>query len=167
MSDCIFKILQLWQSGFSRVYSNWYCRCSFEHEIIKIGQSTHKMYSNNIVNFQESSTIYNAHTKKVWKLIVCTSYMYSAGHVRQIFWKPLKPVTRPWCNSEICVVNGLIPLNEIVCVETIVVPVTKEIGSSHTAPCIFVKNAPVTSVRWNKVQISILDFPKVKHWGLS
>ena len=32
------------------------------------------MYSNNIVNFQESMPILNAHTKKVWKLIVCTSY---------------------------------------------------------------------------------------------
>ena len=37
VSDCIFKIHQLWQSGFSRVYSNSCCRCSFETEIIKIG----------------------------------------------------------------------------------------------------------------------------------
>ena len=50
--DCLFEIHQLWQSGFSRVYSNCYCSCSFEREIIKIGQSSHKMYSNNIVNFQ-------------------------------------------------------------------------------------------------------------------
>ena len=35
--DCIFEIHQLWQSGFSRVYSNSYCSCSFESEIIKIG----------------------------------------------------------------------------------------------------------------------------------
>ena len=41
-------------------------------EIIKIGQSSHKMYSNNIVNFQESTTILNVHTKKVWKLIKST-----------------------------------------------------------------------------------------------
>ena len=74
--DCIFEIHQLWQSGFSRVYSNCCCRCSFEVEIIKIGQSSHKMYSNNIVNFQESMMILNAHMKKVWKLIVCTSYMH-------------------------------------------------------------------------------------------
>ena len=52
--DCIFEIHQLWQSGFSRVYSNCSCGCSFEREIIKIGPSPHKMYSNNIVNFQES-----------------------------------------------------------------------------------------------------------------
>ena len=52
--DCIFEILQLWQSGFSRVYSNCCCSCLFEPEIIKIGQSSHKMYSNNIMNFQES-----------------------------------------------------------------------------------------------------------------
>ena len=67
-SDCIFEIHQLWQSGFSRVYSNSYCSCSFEAEIMKIGQSSHKMYSNNTLNFQESTTILNACTKKVWKL---------------------------------------------------------------------------------------------------
>ena len=75
VSDCIFEIHQLWQSGFSRVYSNWCYRCSFEPEIIKIGQSSHKMYSNNIVNFQESTKILNGRTKKVWKLIVCSSYI--------------------------------------------------------------------------------------------
>ena len=75
--DCIFEIHQLWQSGFSRVYSNSCCSCSFEPEIIKIGQSSHKMYSNNILNFQESTTILNACTKKVWKLIKGTSvYIY-------------------------------------------------------------------------------------------
>ena len=31
--DCIFEIHQLWQSGFSRVYSNCCCSCSFEPEI--------------------------------------------------------------------------------------------------------------------------------------
>ena len=71
LSDCIFEIPQLWQSGFSRVYSNSYCNCSFEPGIIRIGQSSHTMYSNNILNFQESTTILNAGTKKVWKLIVC------------------------------------------------------------------------------------------------
>ena len=75
VSDCIFEIYQLWQSGFSRVYSNSCSSCSFEVEIIKIGQSSNKMYSNNIVNFQESTTILNGHTKNVWKLIECTSYL--------------------------------------------------------------------------------------------
>ena len=64
VSDCIFEIHQLWQSGFSRVYSNSCCSCWFEPEILKIGQSSHKMYSNNILNFQESTTILNGHTKK-------------------------------------------------------------------------------------------------------
>ena len=73
--DCIFEIHQLWQSGFSRVYSNCCCSCSFEPEIIKIGLSSYKMYSNNIVNFQESMTILNACTIKVWKLIECTTYV--------------------------------------------------------------------------------------------
>ena len=49
--DCIFETHQLWQSGFSRVYSNSYSSCSFEPEIINIDQSSHEMYSNNIVNF--------------------------------------------------------------------------------------------------------------------
>ena len=62
--DCIFEFHQLWQLGFSRVYSNRFCSCSFEPEIIKIGQSSHKRYSNNILNFQESTTILNAGTKK-------------------------------------------------------------------------------------------------------
>ena len=72
--DCIFENHQLWQSGFSRVYSNFCCSCSFEPEILKIGQLSQKMYSNNIVNFQESTTIVNACTKKVWKPIECTTY---------------------------------------------------------------------------------------------
>ena len=55
--DCIFEIPQLWQSVFSRLYSNSCCSCSFEPEIIKISQLTHKMYCNNVVNFQESTTI--------------------------------------------------------------------------------------------------------------
>ena len=44
-----FELHQLWQSGFSRVYSNFCCSWSFEPEIIKIGQSSHKMYSNNLL----------------------------------------------------------------------------------------------------------------------
>ena len=62
--DCISEIHQLSQSGFSRVYSNCCCGCLFKAEIIKIGQSSHKIYNNNIVNFQESTTILNASTKK-------------------------------------------------------------------------------------------------------
>ena len=54
--DCIFEIHQLWQSGFSRVYSNSCCSCSFEPEIIKIGQLSHY--------FEESTTILSACTKK-------------------------------------------------------------------------------------------------------
>ena len=58
--DCVFEIHQQWQSGFSRVYSNSFCSSLFEPEIIKIGQSSHKMYSNNnILNFQESMIIFH------------------------------------------------------------------------------------------------------------
>ena len=74
VSDCIFEIHQLWHSGFSRVYFKCCCSYSFEPEIIKIG---HKMYSNNILNFQESTTILNACTKKVLKLIEDTAYLWT------------------------------------------------------------------------------------------
>ncbi len=47
------------------VYSHCYCSCSFKPEIIKIGLSNHKMYSNNLLNFQECTTILDASTKKV------------------------------------------------------------------------------------------------------
>ena len=67
--DCIFEIHQLWQSDFSRVYSNSYCSCSFEAEIIKAGQSSHKMYSSNILHFQVSTTILNACKKKARNLL--------------------------------------------------------------------------------------------------
>ena len=72
---CIFEIPQLWQSGFSWVYSNCCCSCLLEPEIIKIGQSCHKMYSNSKLNIQESTTIFNPCTKKVWKLIEGIPYV--------------------------------------------------------------------------------------------
>ena len=62
--NCIFEIHQLWQSGFSRVYSNCCCSCSFEPEIIKNGQSSYKMYSNNIVIFQESTVNFKCQYEK-------------------------------------------------------------------------------------------------------
>ena len=76
--DCIFEIHQPWQSGFSRVYSNCCCSSSFKPEIIKIGQSSHKMYSNNIANFQESTIILNACTKKAGNLLKAPSTSF--GH---------------------------------------------------------------------------------------
>ena len=80
VSDCIFEIHQLWQSGFSRVYSNCCCYSSLEAEIIKIGQSSHKIYRNNIVNFQESTTILNACTKKNLK----TYWMHLVYYINMI-----------------------------------------------------------------------------------
>ena len=82
--DCIFEIHQQWQLGFSRVCSNSCCSCSFEPEILKIGQSSHKMYSNNIVNFQESTTILNA----------CTKNSLKAPRIFQQFFLCLKKAIR-------------------------------------------------------------------------
>ena len=64
--EFIFEIHLLWQSDFTRVYSNCCCSCSFKPEIINIGQSSHKMYSNNILNFQESTTILNSHAPHIY-----------------------------------------------------------------------------------------------------
>ena len=69
VSDYIFENHQLWQSGFSRVYTNSCCSCSFEAEIIKTGQSSHQMYSNNVLIFQVSTTILNACSKKSGNLL--------------------------------------------------------------------------------------------------
>ena len=87
--NCIFEIHQLWQSDFSRVHSNCCYSCSFEPEIIKIGQSSHKMYSNNILNFQESMTILNACTKKVWKPTEYPTYFLQC-------WTSEKPISFWW-----------------------------------------------------------------------
>ena len=62
--NCIFENHQVWQSSFSRVDSNSCYSCSFKTEIIQIDPSSHKMYSNTIVNFQVSRTIKNARIKK-------------------------------------------------------------------------------------------------------
>ena len=62
--DCIFEIHQLWQSGFSRVYSNSCCSYSFKAEIINIAQSSHNMYSNNILNFSRVSDNFKCLYKK-------------------------------------------------------------------------------------------------------
>ena len=83
--DWIFEIHQLWQSGFSRVYSNFCCSCSFKPEIIKIGQSSHNMYSNDILNFQESTTISNACTKKCLET-------YWISHVKDFRCRCVLPV---------------------------------------------------------------------------
>ena len=58
------------------MYSNSCCICSFEPEIIKIRQSSHKIYSNNILNFQESTTILNACTKMSGNLLTALRTFY-------------------------------------------------------------------------------------------
>ena len=101
MSDCIFEIHQLWQSGFSRVYSNSCCSCSFEPEIIRIVQSSHKMSSNNIVNFQESTTILNACKRcleNYWRhhvsgdsYLSCNLYIFLNTHPAFLWLESVKP----------------------------------------------------------------------------
>ena len=96
--DCFFEIHQLWQSGFSRLYSNCCCSCSFEAEILKIDQSFHEMYSNKILNFQVSTTIFNTCTKKKKKNLET----YWIHHVNYSCTLPsiiqYTPWRCPWCN---------------------------------------------------------------------
>ena len=73
--DCIIEIHQLW------LYSNSCCSCSFELEIIKISQSPHKMHSNNILNFQESTTILNTCPKKSGNLSKTPRKLFNAKDV--------------------------------------------------------------------------------------
>ena len=82
--DCIFEIHLLWESVFSRVYSNSCCRYSFKPEIIKIGLSSHKMYSNNILNFQESTPILNVCTKKSGNLLNAPHIYKTSRNVEEI-----------------------------------------------------------------------------------
>ena len=63
------------------MYSDCCCSCSFEAEIIKIGQSSRKMYSNNIVKFQESATIVNACTKKSGNLLKAPHNVVVLRHI--------------------------------------------------------------------------------------
>ena len=93
VSDCIFEIHQLWQSGFSRVYSNCCCSCSFEPEILKIGQSSHKMYSNKILNFQESTTIINVCTKMSGNLLKAPHKLLWSCEVCQISTNTLEKLS--------------------------------------------------------------------------
>ena len=67
------------------MYSYSCCSCSFEAEITKIGQSSHKMYSNTIVNFQEPTIILNAGTKKSGNLSYapCTYPSFSSSSLNQ------------------------------------------------------------------------------------
>ena len=93
--DCIFEIHQLWQSAFSRVCSNFCCSFLFEPEIIKISQSSHKMYNNNIVNFQESTTILNACTKTSGNVLKeSRSYTYTV--INNIDWTFIGKLKYHW-----------------------------------------------------------------------
>ena len=68
VSDCIFEIHRLWQSGFSRVYSTSCSSCSFKSEIIKIGQSMRYWIFKSLRQFSMPVQ------KSVWKLIEDTTY---------------------------------------------------------------------------------------------
>ena len=88
VSDCIFEIHQLWHSGFTRVYSNSCCSCSFEAEIIKISQPSYNMYSNNITNFQESTTILKALIWLKGNLSRLKMYSLVTGILRKLLLTP-------------------------------------------------------------------------------
>ena len=94
--DCIFEIDQLWQSGFSRVYSNCGCSCSFKPEIIRIGQSSHKMYSNNILIFSRVYDNFKCLYQKILEL-------YWRHHVYIYIYIVITPLEHwfPWLSSSV------------------------------------------------------------------
>ena len=67
-------------------------------EIIKIGLSSHKMYSNNIPKFQESTSILNACTKKSGNLlnVSCIFYNYKAFILLSIAGQVLALILLVW-----------------------------------------------------------------------
>ena len=108
--DCIFEIHQLWLSGFSMVYSNCCCSCSLESEIIKIGQSSPKMHSNNILNSQDS-TILNACTKKSVNLLN-TPRIIQFGWALNYSGQEFRCVVN-WCSLRSCAKNMTITIGII------------------------------------------------------
>ena len=105
--DCIFEINQLWQSGFSRVSSNSCYSCSFEAEIIRIGQSSNKMYSNNIMNFQESTIILNACTKKKSGNLLKAPRIYVFTKLSARAWCDTRSIFQQGFNWVFLLLNGL------------------------------------------------------------
>ena len=60
------------------MYSNCCCSSLLKPEIIKIGQSCYKLYSNNIRNFQECTTIFMACKKKSGNLLNAPRMFFEA-----------------------------------------------------------------------------------------
>ena len=97
--DCIFEIHQLWQSGFIRVYFNCCCSCSFEPEIIKIGQSSHNMYKKKSRNLLDAPRIC---IKISWIYL----YMYWVDFIYTIYvpvlcvtvWNPCNVTEYVYCH---------------------------------------------------------------------
>ena len=67
-SEAVWSILYVSVAFFPSLKQNFITYRSYK-------VSSHKMISNNILNFQESMTILNAYYKKVWKLFEQSSYI--------------------------------------------------------------------------------------------
>ena len=62
--------------------------CLFEPEILRIAKSSFKMYSNNILSFQESTTIFNACTKNSVNLLKET-LIFDGPQIRELMKGPM------------------------------------------------------------------------------
>ena len=60
------------------MYSNSYCSYKFAPKQEKIGQSSHKKYSNNILKYLEFTAIINASTKKSGNLLNAPRTLFKA-----------------------------------------------------------------------------------------
>ena len=125
------------------MYSNSYCSSSFESEIIKFGQSSHKMYSYTILNFEESTIILNARTKKSVNL----SYAPRIWH--QIFLLN----TNNFQKRFIWFIDGTLPLLPRQIKLDLVVIAMKEYSRTVASPSVFrgksywIDNTPIKRIQ--------------------
>ena len=82
--DCIFEIHQLWQSGFSRVYSNSCSKCLFEPEIIKL--VSHLIRCITITHWILKSLPVNAHKTEY----MCFNQTGNISTVNDHIYQPLR-----------------------------------------------------------------------------
>ena len=106
--DCIFEINQLWQTDRNMVHFNSCYSCSFEHEI---GLSSHKIYSNTILNFQGSTTILNTCTKKSGNLLnvlrIYNIYIYIYIYIQDFALNDLQWLICPKTKSNSCIMQTI------------------------------------------------------------
>ena len=98
--DCIFEIHQLWQSGFSRVYSNSCCSCSLVSHLIRYLAITYwnfKSLRQFKMPVQKSLETYWMHHIYVCLCVGTHTCMLFYGYMKLVLWYIWQ---RFWSSSE-------------------------------------------------------------------